>query len=83
MVELNLLERQNVLYIEENIDLVIKIFVGYIIMFMIKLTKLNYQIILLDIDGQANKLQKNDFYVLDFNNEIEKRSRKEIRITKC
>ena len=70
MVELNLLERQNVLYIEENIDLVIKIFVGYIIMFMIKLTKLNYQIILLDIDGQANKLQKNDFYVLDFNNEI-------------
>ncbi len=70
IVELNLLERQNVLYIEENIDLVIKVFAGYIIMFMIKLVKINYQIILLDIDGQASKLHKNDFYVLDFNNEL-------------
>ena len=70
IVELNLLERQNVLYIEENIDLVIKVFAGYIIMFMIKLIKINYQIILLDIDGQASKLHKNDFYVLDFNNEL-------------
>ena len=70
IVELNLLERQNVLYIEENIDLVIKVFAGYIIMLMIKLIKINYQIILLDIDGQASKLHKNDFYVLDFNNEL-------------
>jgi hypothetical protein len=70
IVELNLLERQNVLYIEENIDLVIKVFAGYIIMLMIKLIKINYQIILLDIDGQASKLHENDFYVLDFNNEL-------------
>ncbi len=70
MVELNLLETQNVLYIEENIDFVIEVFMGYIIMFMIKLTKINYQVVLLDIGGQANKLQKNDFYVLDFNNEL-------------
>ena len=72
IVELNLLERQNVLYIEENIDLVIKVFAGYIIMFMIKLVKIQYQIVLLDIDGQASKLQKNDFYVLDYNNELVK-----------
>lgn len=70
IVELNLLERQNVLYIEKNIDLVIKVFAGYIIMFMIKLIKIPYQIILLDVDGQASQLQKNDFYVLDFNNEL-------------
>lgn len=70
IVELNLFERQNVLYIEENIDLVIRVFAGYIIMFMIKLIKINYQVILLDIDGQASKLNKNDFYVLDFNNEL-------------
>lgn len=72
IVELNLLERQNVLYIEENIDLVIKVFAGYIIMFMIKLVKIQYQIVLLDIDGQASKLQKNDFYVSDYNNELVK-----------
>lgn len=72
IVELNLLERQNVLYIEENIDLVIKVFAGYIIMLMIKLVKIQYQIVLLDIDGQASKLQKNDFYVSDYNNELVK-----------
>lgn len=72
IVELNLLERQNVLYIEKNIDIVIKVFTGYIIMFMIKLVKIQYQIVLLDIDGQASKLQKNDFYVLDYNNELVK-----------
>ena len=72
IVELNLLERQNVLYIEENIDIVIKVFTGYIIMFMIKLVKIQYQIVLLDIDGQASKLQKNDFYVSDYNNELVK-----------
>lgn len=70
LVELNLLDRQNMLLIEENMDVVLKVFSGYIIMLMIKLTKINYEIKFLDIDGQASKLNKNEFYFLDYNSEI-------------
>ena len=72
LVELSFVNQHNLLFVEKNVDLVQQVFSGYIIMLMIKLSKIKYEIKFFDLDGQASLLKQNDFYIIDYNNEIKK-----------
>lgn len=71
LVEINFLEINNVLIVEENIDLIIRMYLGYIMMLKIKLFKINSNFTILDINKKYKVLEKCKYYHQDIKNKLE------------
>ncbi len=68
IVELDLNNMYNTLYIENNTSEVIKVFLGYLMMLRIKLTKINCDFIFLDTEKMYKKAEKMSYYCQDVSN---------------
>ena len=71
LVEINFLEINNVLIVEENIDLIIRMYLGYIMMLKIKLFKINNNFTILDINKKYKELEKCKYYHQDIKKKLE------------
>ncbi|MBQ8293135.1 MAG: hypothetical protein IJX78_04980 [Bacilli bacterium] len=70
LVEINFLEENNFLIIEANVDNVVKLMNSYILMLMIKLTKIKYEIKFFDVNNTYKQFEKWECYYKDLNFEF-------------
>ena len=72
LVEINFKEHNNVLIIEENLDLVMRMFVGYLMLFKIKLVKNEPDLMIIDSNKKYKKYENCQYYYQDIKGELAK-----------
>lgn len=70
LVEINFVEKHNVLIIEDNMELVMSVISSYILMLVIKLTKINYECMLFDLNNTYKNYENCEYYYKDVSFEL-------------
>ncbi len=70
LVEINFIEKHNILIIEKNMELVISVIDSYILILMIKLIKINYEFMLFDLNNTYKNYEKCEYYYKDVSLEL-------------
>lgn len=83
LVEINFVEKPNLLIVENNQELVEKMINGYLLMLMIKLTKINYEYLIFDMNNTYKNYESGEYYNKDISlklNELRKNVEKRLEL---